>query len=350
MTAEPFLSVVVPVHRAEHVLTDTLAALTASRLERGAWELVVVDDASPDRSAEVAARFADRVVRLEGPPGGPARARNRGSEACRGEVLVFVDADVRVAPDALGKIADLFRRDPDLAAAFGSYDGDPPAPGVVSRYRNLLHHYHHHAGAGDAETFWAGLGAVRARIFRELGGFDEQRYARPQIEDIELGRRIRLAGHRIVLDPTIQGAHLKRWTLTQVLKTDLLHRGIPWMRLILEEDGGGQALNVRPREKLCVALVGLALLALVVSAVFGSLWALVLALAALGVVAALNARLYAYLSRGRGIGFRLAVVPLHLLYYVTSGLAFLLGHAAHRLGPRRPPGGRGVDRGGLART
>ena len=332
----PLLSVIVPVHNAEHLLDDTLGALTRSSLDRSRGELVVVDDASTDGTASVASRYADRVIPLSGRPRGPAYARNRGVEAARGQVAVFVDADVRVAPNALAKLAEHFAGDAPPGAVFGSYDDQPPAPGLVSRYRNLLHHYHHHRGAGAAETFWAGLGAVRTPVFRGVGGYDEVRFARPQIEDIELGRRIRRAGHSILLDPTIQGAHLKRWTLGQVLKTDLLHRGIPWMRLLLEEGGAGAALNVSPKEKLAVALVGLGLASLAASAFLGRN-AAVVGLVALLVVVAMNLGLYRYLARGRGLAFGLGVVPLHLLYYVTSGLAFVLGHVAHRL----PAGERG---------
>lgn len=334
MSAAPFLSVIVPAHNAAHLLPDTLGALQRSDFARSEWELVVVDDASRDDSAIVAASYADVIVRLAGAPHGPAFARNRGSEACTGEVLVFVDSDVRVAPDALSRLARLFREEADVGAAFGSYDDDPPAPGIVSRYRNLLHHYHHHRGAGDAGTFWAGLGAVRASVFREVDGFDEWHYERPQIEDIELGRRIRRAGHRIVLDPTIQGAHLKRWTLKQVLVTDLLHRGIPWTRLLLAEGGGGDTLNVKAKEKLCVALVGLGLACLAVGAVLGRPLVLVSGAASLLIVVVWNLALYRYLSRGRGAVFAVAVVPLHLLYYVTSGVAFATGQVLHRIAPK----------------
>jgi GT2 family glycosyltransferase len=327
----PFLSVIVPAHNAARLLPDTLGALGASDLDRRHWELIVVDDASTDATAVVAAGFADVVVRLAGRPHGPAFARNRGSEVCDGRVLVFVDADVRVAPDALGKLMRLFEKEPELGAAFGSYDDQPPAPGIVSRYRNLLHHYHHHRGAGDAGTFWAGLGAIRASVFHEVDKYDEWHYERPQIEDIELGRRIRRAGYRILLDPTIQGAHLKRWTLGQVIKTDLFHRGIPWTRLLLCEGGGGDTLNVKAKEKVCVALVGLALVLLTASAVTLSWPLLLAAVACVAVVVSLNLELYAYLSRGRGIRFALAVAPLHIIYYFTSGLAFALGHVVHRI-------------------
>lgn len=336
MSERPLLSVIVPVHNAGSLLTDTLGALGRSDLPRAKWELVVVDDGSSDDSADIAGRYADTVVRLGGRARGPAYARNRGAEASRGEVLVFLDADVRVAPDALRKIATLFESDRTLGAAFGSYDGQPSAPGLVSRYRNLLHHYHHVRNAGEAETFWAGLGGVRTEVFNRVGGFDEERYARPQIEDIELGRRIRRAGHRILLDPTIQGTHLKRWTLAKVVQTDLLHRGIPWTRLLLSEAGRGEALNVSPREKLCVALVGAAILAGGVGLATGR-WVWLLATAGLlALVVVLNIELYRYLARGRGVRFAGSVIPLHLLYYLTSGLAYAIGNVVHRLDRTRP--------------
>src|SRR2546426_2153080 len=261
---QPFLSVIVPAHQAAGILPMSLQALRASHLPGEGWELIVVDDASTDRTALVAAEFADTVVRLAGNPHGPAYARNRGVEASRGDVIVFVDADVCVHSDTLRQFAALFAARPAISAAFGSYDARPPGPGFVSQYRNLLHHYVHLRGAGEAETFWAGCGAIRRAVFAAVGGFDEWHYARPQIEDIELGRRLRLAGHRIVLDPDIQGTHLKRWTLRAVLTTDLAGRGVPWMWLMLQEGRStAYTLNVRSPERWRTVLVWASVLALV---------------------------------------------------------------------------------------
>ena len=341
--SRPFLSVIVPAHQAESLLPDTLGALMRSDLPKVEWELIVIDDASRDRTALVAAEYADTVVRLAGHPHGPAFARNRGFEASRGDFLVFVDADVRIHATSLRQFAECFRAHPDLGAAFGSYDDRPPASGVVSRYRNLLHHYHHHRGAGDAGTFWAGLGAVRADVFEEVDKFDEWRYERPQIEDIELGRRIVRAGHRILLDPTIQGAHLKRWTLREVLRTDLFHRGIPWITLMLREGGGGGQLNVKIKEKVCVGLLGLACVTPVPALLLGRWEVLGLIPFFLTTIVALNLDLYRFMHRGRGMGFLLAVIPLHLTYYFVSGLAVVLGHFAHWLGREPQPSARTRD-------
>ena len=134
-------------------------------------------------------------------------------EDAKGDVVVFVDADVLPHADAFTTDPGAFEADPALTAVFGSYDDAPAEPGIVSQFRNLLHHHVHQQGAGEATTFWAGLGAVRADAFRAEGGFDAERYPLPSVEDIDLGTRLVADGGRILLDPLLQGTHLKRWTL-----------------------------------------------------------------------------------------------------------------------------------------
>jgi len=337
----PFLSVIVPAHQGARVLRQSLAALRASDLPSRLWELIVVDDASTDETSLVAAEYADTLVRLACKPRGPAYARNRGAEAARGDILVFIDADVCVHHDTLRRFADLFRSETTVAAAFGSYDARPPALGIVSQFRNLMHHYVHHRNPGDAETFWAGCGAVRRDAFFDVGGFNEWHYPRPQIEDIELGRRLRMRGHRIVLRPEIQGAHLKRWTFRNGIVTDFRHRGVPWMWLILAEgpNPAGGALNLRAVEKICTALVGFMIAALATAAFLRSTLPLTAAAAALAGVLALNHDFYRFFIRTRGPLFALAVIPLHLAYYTISGIAVFAGILLRQLfGEPVPPG------------
>jgi glycosyltransferase involved in cell wall biosynthesis len=326
----PFLSVIVPAFNGTRLLPKTLDALFASDLPRDCWELIVVDDASTDGTSELAARYADVVVRLSGHPRGPAYARNRGFDAACGEVVVFVDADVCVHPDTLRRFAWTFAREPEVAAVFGSYDNAPPAPGLVSQYRNLLHHYHHQQNRGDAETFWAGCGAIRAHVFEEAGKYDEWHFPRPQIEDIELGHRIRALGYRILLRPEIQGTHLKHWTLRNVIVTDVKERGIPWMRLLLTERRTSTmtSLNLKTIEKVNTALVGLALLSVPVAAVLRDpRWLSGLALFLVPVVT--NLDLYEFYRRERGLWFALRVLPLHLMYYFLNGCSAILGYLLH---------------------
>jgi GT2 family glycosyltransferase len=335
----PYLSVIVPAHQAMGQLRRSLPALATSDLPREAFEIIVVDDASTDETSVVAAEWADTIVRLAGKPNGPAYARNRGFEASRGDVLVFVDADVVVHADALRCLAETFLLDADVAAVFGAYDDQPDDPGFVSQYRNLLHHYVHRANRGPAETFWAGLGAVRRDAFAAVGMFDEWSYGRPQIEDIELGRRLRRRGYPVLLEPSIQGRHLKRWTLRGTVVADFRHRGVPWMWLLLAEGSpDGRALNVRRAERLCTAAVCLGVPAALLGLV---LWhgALAVGGAALASGAvAWNSPFYAFLARRRGPAFALGAVPLHLLYYLGNGFSVVSGWLVHQLfGEPLPP-------------
>ena len=93
-------------------------------------------------------------------------ARNAGALRATGDVLVFVDADVEVHADALGRIRAAFAQDPRLTALHGSYDDSPRAKGTISVFRNLLHHHVHQTGGGPAETFWSGLRAVTCLKWR----------------------------------------------------------------------------------------------------------------------------------------------------------------------------------------
>lgn len=325
------LSVVVPARRCAGTLARALGALLASDLPRASWELIVVDDDSGDDTAAVAERMADLVVRLHGGARGPGFARNRGAERARGEYVVFVDADVCVNASTLRAFADLFCEKANASAAFGAYCDTPAAPGFISQYRNLLHHYTHTMNAGDAVTFWAGCGAVRRDVFLRVGGFDERRYPRAQIEDIELGYRMSGQGHRIVLEPTITGTHLKHWSLWRMVRTDFGDRAVPWVRLLLERGAATSAgsLNVANREKWLTALVGTAMFAIAAALVTRMAAALLLAGICLMLVVAGNARMLAWFAKRRGAMFAARVVPLRLLYYAVNCIAIAWGSALH---------------------
>ena len=336
----PKLSVVLPVHNGFGVLPQSLGALEASDLAREDWELIVVDDASSDGTGELAARHADRVVRLDGEPHGPSYARNRGAEVARGGALLFIDADVMVHGSTLRRFCEVLEQNPDVTAVFGSYDARPADPGLVSRYRNLYHHYVHHLNAGEAETFWAGCGAVRRQEFLAVGMYNEWHFSRPQVEDIELGHRLRDRGYRILLRPEIQATHLKRWTLWKMLATDLNDRGVPWMRLLIRRGTAATAssLNLKVQERLKTLLVAVGVASLCVGMLHRwPAWDIIGG-SALGVVILANIPLYRFFYRHGGLGLALASVPLNLTYYAVNTVAAAWGWLLHHiLGDPQPP-------------
>lgn len=319
----PSVSIVVPVHNGAAAFEKCLAAL--SRSLHAPDEVIVVDDGSTDRSGQAARRCGARVLR-NSQPQGPAAARNRGAQAATSDLLFFVDADVTVHPDTVGRVADAFCADPKLDALIGSYDDAPADPHFLSQYRNLLHHFTHQRAREEASTFWGACGAIRRDVFARVGGFDE-RFARPSIEDIELGYRLTEAGHRIRLDKDVQVTHLKRWTAGSMLKTDLLRRGVPWTELILRSGSLPSDLNVDLRSRLSVALVAASGGLLIASLKAPRLLALTPFL--IGIFTALNRQFYNFLRHARGEKFMLKAIPWHAAYYACSGGAFILGAARY---------------------
>jgi GT2 family glycosyltransferase len=251
----PVLTVIVPVYNSAGPLAVCLRALAQSTLQP--VEVLVVDDGSSDDPAAVAERYGATVIRLAR-NAGPAAARNAGAARASGNVLVFVDADTEIHPDALEIIARRLAENSKVDAVFGSYDDSPSDPGRVSRFRNLLHCYTHREAPREANTFWAGCGAIRRAVFQESGGFDE-RYVKSSAEDVELGMRLARRGRRIEIDPSIQVRHLKRWTLGSMIRTDLFRRAVPLAELMAREKSYPKVLGVK---QLMSALLLLLLLPL----------------------------------------------------------------------------------------
>ena len=317
----PAISVIIPVYNGAAYLNSCLKAVAAS--DYRSCECIVVDDGSTDGSRTIAAQFSMyvRVVNLTEGPRGPAYARNRGAEAARGAILFFVDADIMLSSGALRRVANLFQERTDVAAVFGSYDAKPKAKGVISQYRNLLHHFVHQNGNREASTFWAGCGAIRRSVFEKIGGFDNKRFSHPSIEDIELGYRLRQSGYRILLDKGLQGTHLKSWNLYTLIRTDISCRAVPWTRLILETKRLPNDLNLKSGQRVSFVFVALACVFLTLALVRSEFLAGSVA-ALLGVVA-INRNLYGFFLRQHGTLFAAASLSLHLLYYVYSGLSYL---------------------------
>jgi GT2 family glycosyltransferase len=269
------------------------------------------------------------VARAEHPPGeviavtGPATlsastARNLGGARARGDVIVFVDADVEVHIDAFTRIRAALDADPALTAVHGSYDDAPGARTTVSAFRNLLHHHVHQQAAGEAETFWTGIGAVRRSAFDTAGGFDGVRYPHPSIEDIELGQRLVARGGRLRLDPAIQGTHLKRWTLRSMVRTDFARRGVPWVALQVRTRRLARTLNMGWRHRasalLCLVL-SVAVLAGLPVAVGATVMALV----------GLNRTFYGLLVRRLGVLQGIVGMALHWLHHLIAVAAVPVG-------------------------
>lgn len=282
-------------------------------------ELIIVDDASTDGSAQLAARFGTVMVSQNQRPIGPARARNLGAEQSLGDFLLFLDADVMVHSNTLALVERHFTEHPEVAALFGSYDDDPPHRNWVSLYKNLQHHFVHHQSQRDASSFWTGVGAIRRDVFLQLGGFASS-YSRPSIEDIELGVRLKASGFHIRLCPDVQVTHLKRWNIHSLLRTDILDRAIPWARLIYSTSRLPTELNLDWKSRRSALCVWGLLIFFILGLWIPFAWIGVPLLT--GLLISINFPLYCFFYQKGGLWFATGAVLLHFFYFFYSSLTF----------------------------
>ena len=146
MSTPPLISVVIPSYNHGHFLGEAIGSVLAQDYPR--IEVVVVNDGSTDDTAAVAARFPE--VHYVGQPNrGLAAARNAGLAVCRGELVVFLDADDRLRPTALetGRRAMAAHPDAGFAAGYSRFiardgtempTGQPPRAAAEDPYIQLL--------------------------------------------------------------------------------------------------------------------------------------------------------------------------------------------------------------------
>ena len=191
----PVLSVVIPVYEAEATLGEQLEAL-ANEDYPESWELLVVDDASTDRSVAIAESYRDRlpvrIVRRE-TNGGAARARNVGVAQARAELVAFLDADDVIAPGWLKAAVCALRRYPAAASRFDVDALNPPGVRAARTgpQQTGLQRY-------DYPPFLPHCGAcglmVRRHVHESIGGFDP---TLASLEDTDYVWRLQLAGYEL---------------------------------------------------------------------------------------------------------------------------------------------------------
>lgn len=326
MSRQPVLSVVVPVRDGAATLADCLGGILSTNLERDKFEIIVVDDASTDRSAVIAARAADTVVRLAGRHTGSAYARNRGAELARGEVIAFVDADVRVKPDTLPRMLKTLSDNPGLEAVAAAHDSHPVAANFFSQYWNLLLHYGESSHGGVGGNLGSGCGMVRRSTLLSTGLYDEWRFGVGGLEGIELGQRLERAGHDVLLRSDLQVTHLRRWTARTVLRevwnrSALLARSLGYQRT--RTSAPGDVVFTLSRAAIpALAVLGTA--ALTAAFLPDPSWIFKAALA-FAIVGLANLPVLRFYARERGAAFALAVAPVHFFYQSVGAAALCAG-------------------------
>ena len=136
----PLVSVVVPAYNQADFLAETIESVLAQSYPH--FELVVVNDASPDHTDDIVGRFTDprlSYVRHDVNRGLPA-ARNSGMRASNGEIIALLDADDLFLPEKLRHHVDFFQQHPEIGVSFNNrYELDHSAETIRSMWRPPRH-------------------------------------------------------------------------------------------------------------------------------------------------------------------------------------------------------------------
>jgi glycosyltransferase involved in cell wall biosynthesis len=207
------LSVIIPHLNQPDGLEACLSSLAAQTLERGQFEIIVVDNGSHVLPVEVVARHPG-VRLLEEHRPGPGPARNVGVAASRGDMLAFIDADCRADSNWLRSIQTALATVPPGTVLGGDvriWQSGQDGPNAIEAYENVFAYrfklyieQHGYAGTGNL--------AMYRRDFETVGPFDGIDVA----EDMEWGRRARAAGLRFRYVPEMVVFHPARESLQEL--------------------------------------------------------------------------------------------------------------------------------------
>jgi GT2 family glycosyltransferase len=246
MPANPTVSFVIPVRNDAARLRRCLGSIVSNDAPGDGLELIVADNGSTDDSPAVAVELGATVIPLPGLP--VARMRNEAAARAQGSVLAFVDADHEVSSCWLG--AALAALEQTGAAAVGSHYQSPPGATWVQRAYDRFRP----RTRGRADADWLGSGnlAIRAEVFRAIGGFDE---SLESCEDVDLCNRLRWRGHRLVSEPRMVSVHHGDPATLRALFLSELWRGRDNVRVTLRGP-----LTLRALPSLVIPLGNLAAL------------------------------------------------------------------------------------------
>lgn len=212
MIAGGFISVVLTTYSRPAALRRALEAVAELRPPKGGFEVVVVDDGSPEPVEgivdEYSGRLRVRLVRQEN--GGCARARNAGAARARGEYLVFLDDDCTPPQWWLQRLEQAFEQDP--GAMIGGRQVNILHENRFSAASQLLVDFLLEAANPDrrAGTYLNNI-ALRRSDFEAMGGFDPT--FSKSAEDRDFCDRWLGAGRQIIYEPGITVDHAHHLTL-----------------------------------------------------------------------------------------------------------------------------------------
>lgn len=318
---ERFISVVIPNRNSQHTIGECLKAAYASSYRR--YEVIVVDDASEDRSREIIREFPCRLIELK-QRGGVSKARNLGAMHSRGEILLFIDSDCLLKRDSLDVVNRTFEDGARVVG--GSYTPIPrDSDNFFSTFQSVFVNYHE--TKGEPDYIAAHCMAIDRKVFKEAGGFIEGSFIgfEAGVEDVELSHRLKRMGYRLKMHPELLVEHIFNFNLFKSLK-NAYKKSKLWTAYSLKNRDILKTSGTASRElKLNVVIFVVSMGTVGLSLIIGFEYLIILPVLFL-INIYFNRGLLGAFHSAMGLGFTLKAAAYYFLVYpVAIGLGALVG-------------------------
>ncbi len=223
------ISIIIPTYNSERFMPQLLDSVFRNKVAD--MEVIIVDDCSKDDTVRIAKKYPLKVLELQ-KNGGPAKARNIGVEAAKGDIIFFLDSDVIVLNGAIREVKNYFDEHPSSNCVIGVCATEPLNKGFVPKYMALFE-YIHLTGTPEnkVSVFAPRCGAIKKDFFQKIGGYSES-YKGADVEDFELARRINKTDP-IILNQKIMVQH--QFAGFRQAVRNYFKRAVMWVHLFFRE-------------------------------------------------------------------------------------------------------------------
>lgn len=321
----PLVSVIVPNYNYGQALAQCLCAL--QNQTHTPLEIVLVDDCSTDDSVAVARSLGIEAISTP-TNSGVAAARNLGAAQANGEILVFLDSDVALAPDAVATAVELLESDPRIGAVCGNYDPVPQfRDSLVKEYRNLFRHYWYRCQEGPITGFLVtAILVMPARVWARVGPFNTRLL---QTEGADIGERL-TDSYEVRLTDRVRGRHDDDQTLRVALRKIFVRTHLQVPFFLQRRYAAGTVASPESRAMLAGTLTAAAMpLPLLAGQPVLTLAPLVF----LAWYLAIDRRMYRFVFAQRGFAFGTFFAGMHFLANLTIAAGAATGIARWLMSP-----------------
>ena len=183
------------------------------------FEVIAVSDGSNTESIKLVKKYPCKLIKIN-KNSGAGFARNLGAKKSQGNILIFLDADVEIKPNALKIINDYFNRKNNYGMIQGIYSNKVKYKSKTNEYLQCYYSYYIFTETKKhkfTQSLITNIFAIQKRIFRENKGFDTN-FSGANLEDQEFGFRLQNNGHKIPILRNLNTIHHVNFGIIDFIK------------------------------------------------------------------------------------------------------------------------------------